>query len=468
MEKEMYMPIRPSSKLSKALLVLGLSLGYFMVLLDTTIISVALPAIHADLGGGIIGLQWTVNAYTIVFAGLLLLMGSLADKLGAKRVYIAGLFIFLAASAISTFVSSLAGLIFIRAALGIGGAALLPASLTLLSHTYPAPAERARALGIWAAVTGLSMAAGPVVGGFLVDMLGWRSIFLLNVPLAMISIVATIRLVPETKPNFGKRLDPTGQITIFTAITAWSFGLMEGGAIGWSSPVILTAFGIALAATLFFLLAETKGATPMLPLYLFRNANIAVGMLAGMAINLGLSGILFLLPFYFQQVRGFSAQLTGLALLPMTVPLAFNPIVTGRIVGRIGARLPMSAGLCLTGLGTWLQVWANANTSYALTLASLLLIGFGVSFTIPSLMTSVISSVPNDLTGTASGALNASRQLGATIGVAIMGSILSASLSFLSGMHVSLVVLTVILLGTGIVSFVLLDRSSTVRKESSR
>lgn len=440
-------------KLSRALLILGLSLGYFMVLLDTTVVSVALPAIHNDLGGGIISLQWTVNAYTIVFAGLLLLMGSLADKLGAKRVYTAGLLIFLVASAVSAFVTSLAGLILIRAVLGIGGAALLPASLTLLSHAYPASAERARALGIWAAVTGLSMAGGPVVGGIFVDMLGWRSIFLLNVPLALISLAITIRLVRETDRNPGKSLDPAGQITIFTAITAWSFGLMEGGAIGWSSPVILAAFGIALAATLLFLLAETKVATPMLPLHLFRNGNVSVGMLVGMAINIGLSVILFLLPLYFQQARGFSAHLTGLALLPMTIPLAFNPIVTGRIVGRIGARLPMSAGLFLTGLGAWVQAWSNGDTSYALTLASLLLIGFGVSLTIPSLMAAVLSSVTKEQTGTASGALNASRQLGATIGVALIGSLLSASQSFLSGVHVSFVVLTFILWGVGIVSF---------------
>jgi DHA2 family methylenomycin A resistance protein-like MFS transporter len=182
-------------------------------------------------------------------------------------------------------------------------------------------------------------------------------------------------------------------------------------------------------------------------------------MLAGMAINIGLSGILFLLPLFFQQVRGFSAHHTGLALLPMTVPLAFNPILTGRIVGKVGARLPMTIGLFLTALGTLLQVWTNASTGFVPTLIALLLIDFGVSFTVPSLMAAVISSVPKELTGTASGALNSSRQLGATIGVSIIGSILSGSGSFISGMQISLIVLTMILVGASMLSFAYVGRS---------
>lgn len=188
-----------SGKLAKALLLLGLSIGYFMVLLDMTVVSVALPAIRAELGGGISGLQWVVNAYTIVFAGLLLSMGSLADKIGARRVYMGGLALFLTASVLCAVVPSLGMLIGFRAILGIGGAALMPASLTLLVHAYPETAERARALGIWAAVTGAGMAAGPAVGGLLVDSFGWRSIFLLNLPLAVISLILTFLLVRETE-----------------------------------------------------------------------------------------------------------------------------------------------------------------------------------------------------------------------------------------------------------------------------
>lgn len=447
-----------TDKLAKGLLLLGLSLGYFMVLLDMTVVSVALPAIRAELGGGISGLQWVVNAYTIVFAGLLLSMGAFADKLGAKRVYTGGLALFLAASAISAAVSTLGVLIGLRAILGIGGAALMPASLTLLAHAYPGPAERARALGIWAAVTGAAMAAGPVVGGLLVDSFGWRSIFLLNVPLAGISLIMTFLFVRETDRKPRKSFDFGGQITVIVAIAALSFGLMEGETYGWNSPVIFASFSLALLSAIIFLIVEANGKTPLLPLRLFRNATVSAGMLAGMAINIGLSGILFVLPLFFQQTRGLSAHIAGLALLPMMIPLALNPILTGRIVGRIGARIPMTLGFSLGAVGTLLQVWTEVNTSYVITMIGLLLIGFGVSFTIPSLMAAVISSVPKEQTGAVSGALNSSRQLGATLGVAILGSILSGSKSFIDGMHMSLIVTTVILFGGSLLSFAFIGR----------
>ncbi|MCU6792703.1 MFS transporter [Paenibacillus sp. WQ 127069] len=458
MEKTLQLQYNSTGKLAKALLLLGLSFGYFMVLLDMTVVSVALPAIRDELGGGISGLQWVVNAYTIVFAGLLLSMGVFADKLGAKRVYAGGLAIFLAASAISAAVSTLGALIGLRAILGIGGAALMPASLTLLAHAYPGSAERARALGIWAAVTGVAMAAGPVVGGVLVDSFGWRSIFLLNVPLAGISLIMTFLFVRETERKPWQSFDLGGQITAIAAIAAVLFGLMEGETYGWDSPIILAAFSLALLGAILFLIVEAKGKSPLLPLRLFRNATVSAGMIAGMAINIGLSGILFVLPLFFQQIRGLSAHIAGLALLPMMIPLAFNPILTGRIVARIGARIPMTVGFSLGAVGTLLQVWTEVNTTYAITLIGLLLIGFGASFTIPSLMAAVISSVPKEQIGAISGALNSSRQLGATLGVAILGSILSASKSFISGMHTSLIVTAVILFGGSLLSFAFIGR----------
>lgn len=443
---------RGAGRSAKALLLLGISIGYFMVLLDTTIVSVALPAIRDDLGGGVNGLQWVVNAYTIVFAALLLSMGALADKWGAKRVYLIGLVLFLAASALMAAAPSLGILISLRAVLGAGGAALTPASLALIARAFPDPAERARALGIWAAVTGTAMAAGPVVGGFLVDSIGWRSIFLLNVPLALVSLVATSRLVGETDRRPNRSFDAGGQLTALATIAAVSFALMEGETYGWSSPAILASFGLALIGAILFTILETKVKDPLLPPAMFRKRAVTAGMLAGMAINVGLSGILFLLPLYDQQFRGLSAHSAGLALLPMMIPLAFNPILTGRLVSRIGARLPMTAGFALAGIGALAQAWPE-TTGAAIPFIGLLLIGFGVSLTIPSLMAAVIASVPKEQTGAASGALNASRQLGATLGVAILGSILSGSASFVGGMRASLLVVTVLLFGGSLLSF---------------
>ncbi|CAG7644433.1 Multidrug resistance protein Stp [Paenibacillus solanacearum] len=456
MEKQLPLAAYSAAGRSRAFLLLGLSLGYFMVLLDTTVVGVALPSIRADLGGGMDGLQWVVNAYTIVFAGLLLSMGALSDKLGARRIYIAGLFVFLAASALTAAASSLGMLIAMRAALGVGGAALLPSSLALIAHAYPEPAARARALGVWAAVTGAAMAAGPVVGGALVDTLGWRSIFLLQVPLAVISWALTSRLArePERKPQ--QRLDPIGQVTAFAAIASLSFALMEGDSYGWHSPVIISAFGIALLCAAIFLLAQARGRSPLLPLKMFRSATISAGMLAGMAINIGLSGILFVLPLYLQQVRAWPAHIAGLALLPLTVPLAFNPLVTGRIVARIGPKLPMTVGFALSALGVLLQAWTSPDSSYALTFAGLLLVGFGVSCAIPSLIAAVIAAVPKDQTGAASGALNSIRQLGATIGVALFGSMVGAGPTFMDGMQRSLILTAAILcVGAGL-SFALI------------
>jgi DHA2 family methylenomycin A resistance protein-like MFS transporter len=446
-----------TGKPAKTLLLLGLSLGYFMVLLDMTVVSVALPAIRAELSGGISGLQWVVNAYTILFACLLLSMGAFSDKLGAKRVYTGGLVLFLAASAMSAAVSTLNQLIGLRAILGIGGAALMPASLTLVAHAFQEPAERARALGVWAAVTGTAMAAGPVVGGLLVDSFGWRSIFLLNVPLAVISMLLTFLFVKETDRKPHTSFDIGGQITAIAAIASLSFGLMEGGTYGWQSPVILASLTLALLSAVSFLMIEVRAKAPLLPLRLFKVRAVTAGMLAGMAINIGLSGILFVLPLNY-QIRGFSAHLTGIALLPMMVPLAINPILTARIVGIIGARLPMTIGFSLGAAGTVLQVWAGVNTDSIYSWIGLLLIGFGVSLTIPSLMAAVISSVSKEQTGAVSGALHTSRQLGAMLGVAILGSIVSGSESFTAGIQQSLIVTAVILSGGSLLSFTFIGR----------
>lgn len=416
-----------------------------MVLLDMTVVSVALPAIHADLGGGISDLQWVVNAYTIVFAGLLLSMGVFADKMGAKRLYIGGLVLFLIASAASAVVSSISLLIVLRAILGIGGAALLPASLTLMVHMYPDPAERARALGVWTAITGVAMAAGPVIGGVLTDSTGWRSIFLLQVPVAVLSLLLTGLLVRETPRSEQKSFDIGGQVTAIGAIAALSFSLMEGQRFGWQSYQIIGSFVLALLCIFLFIFLEAKGKAPLFPLQLFRNRTVSAGLLGGLSINLGLSGILFVFPLFFQQIQGLSAHSAGLALLPLMLPLAFNPILTGRIVGKIGARIPMTVGFSLGAAGSLLQVWTNENTSYAWICIGLLLIGFGVSLTIPSLMSAVMSSVLKEQSGAVSGALNSSRQLGSVLGVALIGSILSGSQSFTTGMHAAFILITIIL-----------------------
>lgn len=461
MDKTIHLQSSGSGRRRKVFLLMALSPGYFMVLLDTTVVTVALPAIHEALGGGLEGLQWVVNAYTVVFAGFLLSMGALSDDLGAKRAYIGGLALFLVASAAMAASTSLGELIGFRAILGLGGAALMPASLSLISRAYEDPAERARALGVWAAVTGLAMAAGPVVGGLLVDTLGWRSIFLIQVPFAAISMIMTLVWVQDTRPKRQYGLDVPGQAAAILTIAALSFALMEGGTIGWGAPSIVAAWGIALISAAAFIRLEARSRNPLLPLTLFSSKTVSAGMLAGMMINVGLSGILFIVPLFFQQVRGLSAHMAGWALLPLTVPMAFNPILTGRLVGRIGARIPMSAGFLLAASGTLLLLGIGAGAGYTVPLIGLLLIGFGVSLAIPSLMTAVISAVPKEQTGVASGALNSSRQLGATLGVALQGAMVSGSGTFTAGLHASLIVTCVVLFCGGVLSLLYMGTEPT-------
>ncbi|WP_248928054.1 MFS transporter [Paenibacillus hamazuiensis] len=404
---------------SRALALFGLSLGYFMVLLDTTIVTVALPAIHTDMGGKFTSLEWVVNAYTVLFASLLLSMGSLSDRYGAKRIFGGGLILFAAASALSSAAPSLGLLIALRGALGIGGAAMTSASLALIASIYQDPKERTKALGVFAAVSGIALAAGPVIGGLLADWIGWRSIFVVNIPIAVLSLLLIVPNAGETKRNTERSLDLAGQLTATLFFLALTFALVEGSSLGWSSPLVMTAIAAAAVSLLLFAVVEARGKSPMLPVRLLRQRSISAGLAAGLAVNFGLSGCLFVLTFFFQQGRGYSALLTGLSFLPLTLPMMLFPMLTSRIVNRVGVRLPMICGFFVTAVGTAMLTVAS-GAFYWLLFAGLLLIGTGLSLTIPPLVTSVVTAAPPGQAGVASGALNSIRQLGAALGVAVL------------------------------------------------
>jgi len=428
------------------LLLIGVSLGYFMMLLDTTGVTIALPAIRHDLHGGLVGLQWVVNAYTLVFASLLLTMGALADRLGARRVYLAGAWAFAVLSALSAAAPSLTALVGLRALLGVAGAALLPASLALITHAFAAPADRARALGAWASITGLALAAGPVVGGVLVAAVGWRGIFLINVPVALAGVALAARLAGETPRHPRRGLDVAGQLAAILTLAALTYSLIAGGALGWAAPAVRAAIGVAVGGALAFLRIEARGRTPMLPLGLVARPTVAAGLLAGLVINFGLSGALFVLTLFFQQGRGYPTLLAGLAFLPLTIPTAFNPLLTGRLVARVGPRPPMAAGFALAGAGALLLALAAAHASYAVILVGLLLLGCGVSLTIPALIAAVMTAAPMEQAGIAAGALNASRQVGAALGVSVLGAMLGGAGSVVAGARTALLVTGIVLL----------------------
>ncbi|MFD8600347.1 MFS transporter [Kitasatospora sp. NPDC059646] len=422
------MPGRPTdARRGNGLLLLGLSLGYFMVMLDTTVVTVALPAIGADLTGSLGGLQWISNAYTLAFAALLLTAGALADRWGGRRVFLAGLWLFGACSGVSAPAGSVGVLIALRALLGVAGALLLPASLAVIAHAWTDPAARARAMGVWAAISGSALAAGPLVGGALTDRFGWRAIFLVNVPVALLAVVLTARHAPADRPSPARGVDLPGQVCAVLALTGLTGALIEGGPAGWASPPVLGGFAVsALAGGLFVLVERRREAArraPMLPLGLLRDRTLATGLLAGLLVNFGLSGVLFVLSLFFQRAHGLSAFGAGAAFLPLMLPTAVNPVFTGRLVGRIGARRPAVAGFLLMGAGALVAAAATAGSAAArlAMAAGLLTLGFGVSFAIPSLMTAVVGAVAKEQSGIASGALNSARQTGAVLGVAVLG-----------------------------------------------
>jgi DHA2 family methylenomycin A resistance protein-like MFS transporter len=431
-----------SGKPSRTLLI-GLSLGYFMVLLDLTIVSVALPAISRSFGVGLSALEWVTNGYTVTFAALLLTAGWLSDRLGGKRVFVWGLVAFGVLSGISAAATSLGFLVALRLALGVAGALLLPSSLAIITNSYTVPAERARAVGSWAAITGAALVAGPVVGGLLTESVGWRAIFLVNVPLTLISLVVTVRFASETalKPRSG--LDLTGQISAVVALAALVFALIEGPAKGWSDSAVLIALGLVPVAAIIFVRAEMRaGDAAMLPPRMFRRRGFSAALVAGLLANFGLSGLLFVLSLFFQDSRGYSASLAGLAFLPLTIPTAINPIFTGRLVGRVGPRRPATIGFVLMGAGALIQAPFTGNSGLALvaTLVGLLAFGFGISFTLPALVAGIASTVPTEFAGIGAGTLNSARQVGSSLGVAVLGVVLSLSASNASGTRSALIV----------------------------
>lgn len=441
-------------------LLLGLSLGYFMVLLDTTVVTVALPDISKSLGASLSELQWVSNGYVLTFAALLLTAGALSDKFGGKRIFTLGLWAFCIISGTSALSPNIETLIAMRAILGIAGALLLPTSLALIAHGYSDPAQRAKALGGWAAITGVALASGPIVGGVLTDLVGWRAIFMINVPVAIVSIVLTRIHATETPRQVERRVDIGGLVTSIIGLSCLTFALIESTRRGWNDLAIIVSLGIAVVSFAAFVILQNgetrKPGSRMLPLRLFKIPTFSAGVFAGLLVNFALTGLLFVFSLFFQESRNYSAFDTGMVFLPLTLPTAFNPIFTGRLVAKIGPKLPAVLGFSLMALGALIEIpfISNSQTSLIMNCIGLAIFGFGVSFAIPSLITAVVTTVPKELTGIGSGALNSSRQTGALLGVAVLGSIITLSEQSVSSTQSALAVICgVLVLGACVVAY---------------
>src|SRR4051812_26757783 len=414
--------------------------GYFMVILDATIVNTALPAIGEDLGAGVSTLQWVVSGYTLVFAALLLTGGAVGDRLGHRGVFEAGLALFTLASLAGGLAPSAEALVAARAIQGVGAALAVPTSLALLRATYERPAERARALGIWGGVAGLAAASGPVLGGLLTEAVGWRAVFLVNVPIGAAGLWPTARHVIRTTADRPPPAPPAGQLLGLTALAALTFALIEAGSLGWTAPAVLAGFALAAAASTGFVLTERRIAGPMLPRELFRDPSLAAGSAVGLLLNLGFYGQLFVFNLYLPQVRGLSPEIAGLALLPRAAGVGVASIAPGRLRARPGPRPAMLAGLATGAAGLFGLIVAGAETPYWLLVPPLVATGAGMAFTMPAATTAVVEAAPARLSGVAAGLINAARQAGGAIGVAVLGALVAGGGGFLPGLHASLAI----------------------------
>lgn len=401
------------------------ALSMFLVGVDTTIVNVGLPEIGQGLNTGTRGLEWVVDAYTVVLASLLIVSGALADRLGRRRVFQCGLLVFGLASLACAFAPSLGVLIAARAVQGVGASMLSPVALAIVVNAMPDPRERARAIGVWASVFGLSMAAGPVTGGALIAAFGWRSVFWVNAPVVTAALVLVAVFVPESRAERARRLDLPGQVLLTMVLGLFVGALIEGPRIGWVSPAAFTGYALITAATAAFVLVELRRSEPLMDLGLFRRPVFATAVLGATAVFVALNVSLLLNTLYLQQTRGWTPLATGAATLPMALGATLCAPWSGTLVGRFGPRRPLTlaggfitgGGLCLVNLG-----W---ETSVPLILLAYLLIGVGFGFANAPLTNTAVSGLPRSRAGVAGAITSTARQIGAAVGIAVAGGMVA-------------------------------------------
>jgi DHA2 family methylenomycin A resistance protein-like MFS transporter len=419
-----------------------MSLGFGVVQLDVTIVNTALSSIGRSLGGGVSELQWIVSAYTIAFAALILTAGALGDRLGAKKIFMMGFTLFTLASAACAWAPSSMLLIASRALQGVGAAILVPNSLALLNHAYPDEKQRGRAVGIWAAGASLALTAGPLAGGGLIALIGWRSIFLVNLPIGIVGLWLTWRYASETARSREHELDLTGQAAAIAALGCLAGAIIEGGVRGWSNRWVLTGFVAFVVLAALFIVQERRTRQPMLPLSLFRHRLFSLASLVGLLVNVAFYGLIFVLSLYFQQINRLSALATGLAFLPMMAAVFVVNLFAARAAERFGALMMIAAGACIAAAGCIALLGVERGSAYWQVCAQLVAMGAGLGLLVPPLTSTLLGSVEKSRSGIAAGVLNSTRQTGSVVGVALFGSLLERKDAFMGGVHISLVIST--------------------------
>jgi len=416
--------LQPASGIGRV--IAATSFSFVVTQLDVTVVNVALPQIASGLSVHVAGLQWVVDAYTLSFAVLMISAGVLGDRFGSRRTYLLGLWIFAVASLACGLAPDSSTLIAARAIQGAGAALLIPSSLALLNEAAGRDhGVRARAVGLWTAAGSVAIAAGPVIGGLLVATLGWRSIFLVNVPLCVLGALLTIQSVSVSRhTSTTHHLDPLGQLLAILALTGLTYSVIELRPLGFGHPLVVGGGILAVVAGTAFYFAETKSSEPMLPLGLFSLSNFSPSVIFGTIVNFSLYGVIFVLSLYLQQARGFSALGTGLAYLPLMSTLIVSNVASGAVTARTGPRFPMMVGAGVAVAGFAMLSRFGPETPYLAMLLPFIVLAIGMGFGVPAMTAAVLSSVDRRRTGTASAVLNAARQTCGAIGVAVFGALL--------------------------------------------
>ncbi|MFJ3310016.1 MFS transporter [Streptomyces sp. NPDC086549] len=419
---------------------LAVCAGYFMVILDVTVINVAVPVVGRELSASLTGIQWITDGYTLVFAGLLLTGGALGDRLGNRRVFCTGVTVFTVASIACALARNAPFLVAARLVEGAGAALIVPGSLALLQQAYPAPAARSRAFGLWGSMAGIAASAGPLLGGLLVSTVGWRWVFLINLPVGIACLVLTLRYVTPSPRQSDRAMDWPAQCAVVAAVALLTSALNEAGRRGWTDPGVLGAAGLAVLAAVAFVVRERLARSPALPPSLLRSRAMSGGAVIGLLFNFGFYGMVFTASLDFQHQRGFSALGTGAALLPAVAMTMFASVLSGRLARRTGDRPLVVTGMLLAALGLAGWVAAGAAPAYPLLVAPMMAAGFGTSFALTGTTSTVMGAAPAGYSGTASALFNTTRQIGSATGVALGGTLLATAVDYDAGLRTSMAV----------------------------
>src|SRR3954451_10221821 len=447
----------------------AVAFGLFMIMLDNTIVNVALPSIQRSLHMSISSLEWIVTAYALTFAALLITGGKLGDLYGRRKMFILGLAIFTLSSLACGLSPNAGFLIGARAVQGVGAALMNPATLSIITATFP-PKQRGQAIGIWAGVSALALAIGPLIGGLIVDNINWHWIFYVNVPVGVVGILVSRLVIAESRDTSHEQsIDLPGLLTSGLALLSLSYALIEGNRHGWGSPEIIGLFAGAAVLLAVFIWLELRQRLPMLDLGLFRIGSFAGANLVAMLVSLGMFGVFFFISLYVQNVLGYSPMKAGAIFLPMTILIILVAPIAGKLSDQIGSRWLMGAGMTLVGISLLLYQGVGLHTTFWRLLPQLLLGGAGMALTMSPMTAAAMGSVPVDKAGVGSGVLNSFRQVGGSLGIALMGAIVAsyihnpvtsplsplAKQDYVNGMHAALAVSAAIIFAGAIVAVVM-------------